>query len=225
MPAAISIRTAATTRVSTLPILAASVGPSGYNQPLNDILSVVYDLPYGKGRTFGANAPMLMQQVLGGWQITAINSISSGQPVNITYSPSNAQTVSTILNQRPNQISKNAVLPKSQRTKGSNNTVLLALNSAAFSLPGNNHPYGTAGRNSVRFDPYYNTDIGPAQGLPSLSGEGVTFDFRAEAFNIFNQTNYALPGNGLCFQHIRRSLGIIHLPGTSPGSSPAKIVF
>ncbi len=25
-------------------------GPSGYNQPLNDILSVVYDLPYGKGR-------------------------------------------------------------------------------------------------------------------------------------------------------------------------------
>ncbi len=33
-------------------------GPSGYNQPLNDILSIVYDLPYGKGRMFGGSAPL-----------------------------------------------------------------------------------------------------------------------------------------------------------------------
>ncbi len=166
---------------------------------------------------------MLMQQVLGGWQITAINSISSGQPVNITYSPSNAQTVSTILNQRPNQISKNAVLPKSQRTKGSNNTVLLALNSAAFSLPGNNHPYGTAGRNSVRFDPYYNTDIGLHKVFP-LYPEGVTFDFRAEAFNIFNQTNYALPGNG----YASSTFGVVSASSTFPArvlQFAGKIVF
>ena len=87
-------------------------GPSGYNQPLNDVLSIVYDLPYGKGRMFGASAPFVMQEILGGWQVTAINSASSGLPVNITYSPNGAQQVSTILNLRPNQLPGNAVLPK-----------------------------------------------------------------------------------------------------------------
>jgi hypothetical protein len=58
-------------------------GPSGYNQPLNEVLSIVYDLPYGKGRMFGGNAPRLMQEALGGWQITAINSASSGMPINL----------------------------------------------------------------------------------------------------------------------------------------------
>ncbi len=61
---------------------------------------------------FGSSAPLLMQEILGGWQVTAINSSSSGLPVNITYSPNSFQAVSTILNQRPNQISSAAVLPR-----------------------------------------------------------------------------------------------------------------
>ncbi len=105
-------------------------GPSGYNQPLNEVLSLVYDLPYGKGRMFGGDAPRLMQEILGGWQITAINSASSGLPVNITYSPNSAQSVSTILVQRPNQISKNVVIPKNQRMKIGGNQDSIALNSA-----------------------------------------------------------------------------------------------
>jgi len=55
-------------------------GPSAYNQPLNDILSIVYDLPYGRGRTFGSNAPFVLQEILGGWQVTAINSASAVNP-------------------------------------------------------------------------------------------------------------------------------------------------
>src|ERR1700722_15017327 len=134
-------------------------GASGYNQPLNEVLSVVYDLPYGKGRTFGGNAPLLMQEALGGWQITAINSINSGLPVNITYNPNSAQSVSTILVQRPNQISNNVVIPKKQRQKVGGNQDSIALNAAAFALPDVNHPYGNVGRNSVRFDPLYELDM------------------------------------------------------------------
>jgi hypothetical protein len=169
-------------------------GPSGYNQPLNDSLSIVYDLPYGKGRTFGASAPWAMQEVLGGWQITAINSANSGLPVNIIYSPNSFQSVSTILNQRPNQLPGNAVLPKGQRTRTAGNQGLVALSTAQFSLPDPNHPYGNAGRNSVRFDPFYQLDLGLHKNFP-LYPEGVSFDFRAEAFNIFNQTNYAFPSS------------------------------
>jgi hypothetical protein len=172
--------------------LRGEFGPSAYNQPLNDILSVVYDLPYGKGRMFGKDANTLLQETLGGWQLTAINSASSGLPVNITYSPNSFQQTSPLLAQRPNETSGNPVLPKNQRVKVNGNQDLATLNPALFSLPTVNQPYGNAGRNSVRFDPFYQTDLGLHKSFP-LRPEGTVFDFRFEAFNAFNQTNYAFP--------------------------------
>jgi hypothetical protein len=167
-------------------------GTSGYNQPLNETLSVVYDLPYGKGRAFGSDAPMVLQEILGGWQVTAINDMNSGLPFNATYSPTGVQSVSTILTQRPNQNTAiPAVLPKSQRVKTA--TSLTYLNPAAFSLPAFNQPYGNAGRNTIRADAFYQLDMG----LHKQFGiyEGVKFDFRAEAFNILNKVNIAGPAS------------------------------
>ena len=200
-------------------------GPSAYNQPVNNILSIVYDLPYGKGRAFGSDAPLLMQEILGGWQVTVINSSSSGQAVNVTYSPTSFQSVSTILNQRPNQISSVAVLPRSQRVRINGNQGITTLNLAAFSLPDQNHPYGSAGRNSIRFDPYYNTDIGLHKNFP-LYPEGVSFDFRAEAFNIFNQTNFAFPSSG--YSPTSTSFGVVTASTTGPArilQFAGKIIF
>jgi hypothetical protein len=201
-------------------------GPSGYNQPLNDILSIVYDLPYGKGRMFGANAPLALQQALGGWQLTAINSASSGQPINVTYSPTSFQSVSTILSQRPNQISKAAVLPKSQRTRVNGNQGLTTLNLAAFSLPDQNHPYGSAGRNSLRFDPYYNLDLGLHK-VFALHPDGVKLDFRAEAFNVLNQTNFGSPSSS-SYSPTSTSFGVVTAATTGPArilQFAAKITF
>jgi hypothetical protein len=188
-------------------------GPSAYNQPLNNVLSVVYDLPYGKGRTFGSGAGYLMQQALGGWQLTAIENASAGLPVNITYSPNSFQQVSPLLVQRPNQ-SGNIVLPKSQRVKINGNQGLVVLQNKVFvnvtdpalSLPDNNHPYGTAGRNSVRFDPYYQLDMGLHKTF-ALYPESVKFDFRFEAFNVLNQTNYAYPSSN--FSPTSSSFGVV----------------
>jgi hypothetical protein len=193
-------------------------GPSAYNQPLNDVLTVVYDLPYGHGRMFGSKAPFLLQEALGGWQVTAINSASSGQAVNVIYSPNSAQQVSTLLNARPNQLSNNAVLPKSQRTKIGGNTALLSLNLAAFSLPTANQPYGNAPRNSIRFDPYYNLDVGLHKSF-ALYPEGVSFDFRAEAFNVLNQTNYAFPASET-YSPNSTSFGAV----TSASTLPARVL-
>ena len=166
-------------------------GTSGYNQPLNETLSLVYDLPYGRGRSFGSSAPAVLQDVLGGWQITAINNWDSGQPFNVIYSPTGAQQVSTILNQRPNQIGV-GVLPKSKRVKTSSYITLL--NPASFTLPTANQPYGNAGRNSLRLDPYYDLDLGLHKQFP-LYRENVKFDFRVEAFNLTNHVNYEGPAS------------------------------
>jgi len=164
--------------------------------------------------------------VFGGWQITAINNESSGQALNIIYSPTSFQSVSTILNQRPNQISKAVVIPKSQRTRTSGNQGENTLNLNAFSLPDANHPYGTAGRNSVRFDPYYDTDIGLHKTF-ELYPKNVSFDFRAEAFNIFNQTNLQAPSSET-FSPTSSSFGVVTAATTFPArvlQFAGKIIF
>ncbi len=193
-------------------------GVSGYNQPLNETLSVVYDLPYGKGRMFGSSAPLVLQELLGGWQVTAIENAQSGSPVNIIYSPTSFQSVSTILNQRPNQLSNAAVLPKSQRTRTAGDQGINTLNLAAFSLPTPNQAYGSAGRNSVRFDPYYDTDVSLHKAF-ALYPEGVVFDLRAEAFNVLNQTNYAFPTSET-FSPGSTSFGVV----TSAMTLPARVL-
>ncbi len=76
-----------------------------------------YDLPYGKGRMLGGQAPRVLEEALGGPQVTAIENAQSGSPANIIYAPTAFQSVSTILNQRPNQLTQAAVIPKAQRTK------------------------------------------------------------------------------------------------------------
>jgi hypothetical protein len=210
-------------------------GPSGYNQPLNDVLSIVYDLPYGKGRMFGNNAPRLMQEALGGWQITAINSANSGMPINITYSPNSAQSVSTILVQRPNEVPGNPVIPKNKRIKFNGNQDIVALQNPVlqgaqptnpiFSLPDNNHPYGNAGRNSVRFDAFYQLDMGLHKQFP-LYPEGTSFDFRVEAFNVLNQTNYAFPQSS--YSPSSTSFGVVAAASTFPArilQFAGKIIF
>ena len=193
-------------------------GVSGYNQPLNETLSIVYDLPYGRDRVFGSHAPFILQELLGGWQVTAIENAQSGAPVNIIYSPTSFQSVSTILNQRPNQLTKAAVIPKSQRTRTAGNQGINTLELSAFSLPTPNQSYGSAGRNSIRFDPYYDTDLGLHKAF-SLYPEGVVFDFRAEAFNVLNQTNYAFPGNET-YSPTSTSFGVV----TSATTQPARVL-
>ena len=67
-----------------------------------------------------------------------------------------------------------AVIPKSQRTRTAGNQGINTLQLSAFSLPTPNQPYGSAGRNSVRFDPYYDTDLGLHKAF-ALRPEGLVF--------------------------------------------------
>jgi hypothetical protein len=101
----------------------------------------------------------------------------------------------------------------------------MSVTNPIFSLPGNNHPYGNAGRNSIRFDPYYNLDLGLHKNFP-LYPEGVSFDFRAEAFNVLNQTNYAFPQSG--YSPTSGSFGIVAAGSTFPArilQFAGKIIF
>jgi hypothetical protein len=142
--------------------------------------------------------------------------------------------VSTILNQRPNQTPGiPAVLPKNKRVKFNGNQDIEVLAGSAltptvanpFSLPDVNHPYGNAGRNSVRFDPYYNLDLGLHKAF-ALYPRGTVFDFRVEAFNILNKVNYAFPTS--TYAPNSTSFGVVAAASTFPArvlQFAGKIIF
>ncbi len=68
---------------------------SSYNQPFNDTLSVLYDIPFGKGRHFDPHNAAL-NLAAGGWGLDLINTATSGLPLNITYNPTTQGSVSPL---------------------------------------------------------------------------------------------------------------------------------
>ena len=66
---------------------------------------MVWELPYGKGRRWSSSGNPVLTGVLGGWRVTGINTITAGQPVNISYGPPTAFQVSTLApTYRPNYV-------------------------------------------------------------------------------------------------------------------------
>lgn len=55
-------------------------GPSGYNIPHRFVTSILYSLPFGKGKTL-LNRGGIVNQVIGGWQLSAIAVAQSGSPI------------------------------------------------------------------------------------------------------------------------------------------------
>ncbi|GAB4404659.1 MAG: hypothetical protein OHK0021_17010 [Bryobacter sp.] len=179
-------------------------GYTGYDQRWNNTSTVVYELPFGKGRKYMSNANWLAQGVLGGWRINVINTANAGLPYNITYSPTAPFQVAAggAPNYRPNIVG-DAVLPYNLRTAGNRLQFLnpcLSQADTRFSYCANigagvveptdrRQPFGNAFRNGVRGPMFLQTDFGLHKEFPIT--ERSNFQFRFEAFNLFNRTNFA----------------------------------
>jgi hypothetical protein len=165
----------------------SSRGISGYDQPLNNTTSLVSDLPFGRGRRYASHMPFLADTVLGGWSVSGINTMTSGQPINLTYDASSAFIAtdgsknSAIY--RPN-VTGDPMMPKAQRT------INQYFNPNTVQVPTDvTHPYGNAGRNIGRSNAYFNLDLGIKKQFP-LWKEGQYLQFRTEFFNALNKTNF-----------------------------------
>ncbi|MCI0628693.1 MAG: TonB-dependent receptor, partial [Acidobacteria bacterium] len=59
-----------------------SVSPNDISQRL--VISYVYELPFGRGRSLGRDWNRVTDVLLGGWQINGITSFQKGQPLSVT---------------------------------------------------------------------------------------------------------------------------------------------
>ncbi|MBB6142986.1 hypothetical protein HNQ77_000930 [Silvibacterium bohemicum] len=175
-------------------------GPSGYDQPLNDTLSITADLPFGRGRMFGQNAPAWQQATLGGWQVSAINVVSSGLPINLTYAPQGQYVVSSTSSAyaiRPNLVSTPGAVyaPKSARVK-TNSGLTKTLNASQVTVPTPSQFFGNAGRNALRGPAFAQLDLALHKSVP-LWSDASKLEFRVEAFNVLNSTNFQEPDSAI----------------------------
>ena len=187
--------------------LKAEYAQSDYNLPVANITSLVYDLPFGRGRTFGHNLNPIMDAVLGGWQVSAVNTMQAGTPFNLTYAPNSNQLASTqIVGQlpwrqplSPQPRARRAAHAGTQRSASANYRHIQYINYNAVALPATKNangayqpPFGNMSRNPGRTPPLYQTDLDFNKRF-NTPKEGMQIEFRSEFYNIFNHTNLYLP--------------------------------
>ena len=175
--------------------LAAEKGPSSFDVKLNNVTSVVYQLPFGKGRQYGSNMNRVEDAFLGGWELNSINTAHTGQPLDISYVASGNNIVSSLSNDyrgepylRPN-VTGSAV---SQSRSAMLNTYFAGY---TFTTPPANAPYGDLGRNSFRAPNFDQWDASVDKTFQVC--ECAKLQFRAEFFNVLNHTNFGIPNTSI----------------------------
>jgi hypothetical protein len=59
------------------------------NVPQNFVASLTYQLPFGHGREWLTNSPRAVEALIGGWQVSTITTLQSGQPMTIHLTSDN----------------------------------------------------------------------------------------------------------------------------------------
>lgn len=160
--------------------LAADRGNADIDLRNRFILSGSWEIPVGRGRTFGSAMNRTLDFVIGGWQINGIASLYSGLPFTVT---SGVNTLNGSGTQRPNLIGQGA-LPSEQRS------IHEWFNVAAFQTPAL-YQFGNAGRNLLYGPGTREFDTSVAKFFNIT--EQHRFEFRAEAFNVFNTPQFNNP--------------------------------
>jgi outer membrane receptor protein involved in Fe transport len=183
---------------------------SDYNLPIANVTSLIYELPFGRGRRFLNSSNVVVDSLLGGWQVSGINTAQAGTPFNVTYSPNSATAVSPQISAtyrganeyRPN-IVPGQKITQGRSSRAANTGYVNYINYNAFVLPATKDasgallsPFGNASRNPGRSPAFYQTDLALNKKF-STPVESLKVEFRTEFYNIFNHTNLYLPGGGL----------------------------
>lgn len=158
--------------------LRAERGLSQSHFPHRFAAAGVYDLPFGK---WVRND--IASYLLGGWQLSSIVTLQSGDQVLITQATNTAQTFSRSF--RPNLIG-DPILPESERT------LLRWFNTAAFVAP---PPltYGTSSKTpNIQGPGLASVDFSLIRSF-KLPREGMRFELRGDFFNALNRVNFNAP--------------------------------
>ncbi len=158
---------------------------SAHDIPQAVAITMLYDLPVGRGKAFGSNLNPIVDAFIGGWQLSGLLTYQSGIPIpmsapgngfNFAYNPPNITNGSAVSINNP--------------------TVNEWFNVGAFSQPA---PFtiGSAPRRitQLRQDGTHNTDISLLKNFKVW--EPVNLQFRADFINLTNTPQFGAPNTAV----------------------------
>jgi hypothetical protein len=150
--------------------------------------SIIYDLPFGKGKAFGSAWGPVSDTLLGNWRVTLIERISSGFPVPLIDS-SNTSGTTFNAGGNSNNFNRPDQLPNCD-THAADHSTYHWIKASCFAVPAAGE-LGDAARVPVTGPDFVNSDasISKQFRLPREMG----LNFTAEFFNLFNHPQYGSP--------------------------------
>jgi hypothetical protein len=142
-------------------------------------ISGVYRLPFGRGRQFVANAPYVVNALIGGWTMNTIFQHLSGSPIQWNNAPLFADGTAY------NNMTFNA-----RRVEGAFDTT--KFNRDANSQPSSIYNYRTFPLFYGRQDGTNNLDVSVLKDF-NVFKERIHMQYRFEAYNVLNHTNFGAP--------------------------------
>ena len=164
------------------------------------------NLPFGRGRRFGANWNRAVDAILGGWQLSGTSTAYSGSPITVETAVPNLNLGGS---SRPNRLSEGSVA--ADAFPGKKGVDFPWYDLGAFeSVPcyvaeGESAPagcltesahgfssfgFGNSGRNILDGPGLLSTDLALAKNFRLK--EGHNLQLRVEAFNVFNRANFII---------------------------------
>jgi Carboxypeptidase regulatory-like domain/TonB dependent receptor len=146
------------------------------------VSSLLYELPFGRGKAFGGNATGVANQIIGGWQLGAVSTVQSGLPFTVSGGAG-----------RPDRICNGQTPP-------GGHTVTEWFDTSCFPLPavvadpvhgGVYVPFGDAGANILIGPGLVSLDLSAFKSF--LMTETKRLEFRSEWFNSLNRANFMAP--------------------------------
>ncbi len=150
---------------------------------------LIYELPFGRGRQFGASMNKVADAVAGGWKLSVIPTFRGGFPLTLSSNDDHSDTNS--FQNRPNCIAPPHVLHK--QPIGNGFYGYRWFDPASYQEPSDGY-FGTCSVSSVYGPGEQNIDGSIAKIFAVTERQNI--EFRAEFINAFNHTILDAPNNG-----------------------------
>ena len=181
----------------------------------------LYALPIGRGRMFGSNMPLWLNEIIGGWETSGIIQWQTGS----AFGTSTEAFIAGYANNAP-----------AIRTGTSAATIVKLTKSAGGSLFEYANPSAAAGaysaptgftigsRNDLRGPRNFNWDASLKKSFALWPDKGIDLKLAADAFNVLNHPSFAAPGNNSTSDDITTPTSFGQLTTTTNGARVVQLV-
>lgn len=167
------------------------------------VASYVYDLPFGTHQRFAKSIGRVANSIIGGWEVSGITTARSGEHFTpcLSFDPTNTGTYCAWPDKvgNPYDFSQNTAQQAALGCPVGHQSLACWYNQGAFTIPalqaGQNfaHQFGNSGNGTL---------VGPRQVNFNFAllktfaiSDTIGIQFRAEAYDLFNHPQFALPSN------------------------------